>query len=104
MTTFVTGGCEGRVPVPVTKVVGAGEGNVMISPPTVIALPGYNVWELITKPPAELAVTVEPSMTTTDGGVGVGSGMYPLTMMAPPEATETRWPSLRVTAEPGFRV
>jgi hypothetical protein len=34
----------------------------------------------------------------------VGSGMNPLTTMAPPEATEMRCPSLRVTAEPGTTV
>jgi hypothetical protein len=73
ITTFVTGPWFGETPV--AKVVGAGLGNVMISPPTVIALPGYRVWELITKPPLESAVMVEPSITTMEVGVGVGSGM-----------------------------
>jgi hypothetical protein len=104
ITTPVTGGCGGRTPV--AKVVGSGvgEGNVMISPPIVIALPGNNVWELMTNPPPVPAVSVEPSMTTIAGGVVVGPGMYPLTITAPPELTETRCPSLRVTAEPGVTV
>jgi hypothetical protein len=41
ITTFVCSRSEGTTPV--RNVVGAGLGNVMISPPTVIALPGYNV-------------------------------------------------------------
>lgn len=40
-------------------------------------------------------------MTIIAGGMVVGAGMWPLTITAPPELTETRWPSLKVTAEPG---
>lgn len=77
-----------------TLAVGVGEGNVMTAPPTVIAPPGKRVWELMTKPPLELAVTVWPSITTTAGGVvvgvGVGSGVKPLMIIAPPELAEIR--------------
>lgn len=88
-----------------------GRGSVMTSPPVVMADPGKSVWFPITKPDSEFAVILDPATTTTAGGaVEVGAEepefevpVAPLTMIAPPELTDTTSP-LIVAADPGVKV